>query len=186
MARGTIRRFSDGLVQLVAPLDYSDPSVPAVAAGTSTFRLYNDDKRTQITSDAVAGATVISISYAVFCLKKKTIAIRLDDTTTIHSTTVVSKSSVNRNMSIANAIPAGRTAKAGAWVQVYLGSSSAIAMTSYGTPATARDNWGYVGVIPDTLELFNVNKVGIETEFIQSVTGNRLFKRRTEMVVEED
>ena len=184
MARGAIRRFSDGTVQLVAPLDYANPSTPATATGTATFRLYDDDKRSRLTKDTEATETGIFVENPNVFSAGDAVAIRLDDTTSLHHTTISAVGS--SSLILAAGIPAGRTAKKGGWIQAYLGTSAAISMTAYGTPSVSTETWGYIGTIPDDLDLFDVSSVGIEVEFVQSTTNARLFKRRTEPVIDED
>ena len=186
VVRGAIRRFSDGTIQLLDVEDHSDPSTPLLISSLAVgdARLYDARRRSEITADLAATGTLLQVEDNSDFAVGDTIEIRLDDTTTLHGTTVATINTNGQEIGLTAAIPASRTAKKGGFIQKPIGSAIDIT-TLFGTPALNDDTWGYIGFVPDDLDLFDVEEVGIEVD-VNNGAGFRLFKRRTEPVIEED
>lgn len=183
---GTARRFSDGSVRLTGVVDHSTPSAPATvsSADAVTGRLYNGLQRSRVTATLAAAGTVLAVRDASLFAASDAVQVRLDDTTTLHDTTVSSIDTAANTVTLSAAIPAGRNAPAGTWLQKPIGSSFDM-NTAYGTPAVNSYDWGFVGYYGDTIDLFDVDQVRIEIDF-DGGTNKRLFKAVTVPVVTED
>ena len=174
------RKFSDGSVAITGLTDYTDPSAPAAVTSVDsiTGRLYDGDRRTRVTVDLDdAGGLQLRVESAVGFEIGDAVEIRLDDAVTLHTSTVTNVTSTAESVTLTDAIPAGRVAKRGAWLQKPIGASFPIE-TVYGTPLPDRYEWGYIGFYADDLDLFDVENVRAEADIV--VTGGaRLFKALT-------
>lgn len=179
----SVRKFSDGSVRLTGVTDLTDPSAPAaISSATVTGRLYDGVRRALITEDLAATGTTLKLSDVSHFEVGDAVQVRLDDTLTLHDTTISAKDASASTVTLAAAIPASRTAKKGAWLQKPIGSS--FAMTVYGTPAPDDQTWGFIGFYDDDIDLFDVAYVRSEVDF-DGGAGLRLFKAMTVPVIEE-
>ena len=183
---GTARRFSDGSVRITGVVDHSTPSAPVTVSSATavTGRLYNGLQRSRVTATLAAAGTVLYVQDATHFAVGDSVEVRLDDTTTLHSTTIAGIPSTDEFVTLSDAIPAGRNAPAGTWLQKPIGSSFDM-NTAYGTPAVNSYDWGFIGFYSDTIDLFDVEQVRIEVDF-DGGTSKRLFKAVTVPVVTED
>ena len=179
--RGARPRLSDSSVVLYGPTDKSDPSNPlAIVSGSGTLRVYDEDRKAYIEADAIAAATEITVDSGLAFVVGDTVEIRLDDTVTLHTSTVTVVASTV--VTIADAIPAGRYAPRGGYILKPIGTS--VSMNIYNAAGALPDtkNWGWIGFVADDVDLWDVQNVREEVDF-SGGAGLRIFKIRTEPVI---
>ena len=169
---GKLPYRTDKVYRVVDPEDVTVPSTDPLrllseANGASgQLRAYMDANDTNLAGDYSASATVLLVDDVGGFAADDDVEIELDAVGTFHEDVVASVDPDASTITITTGLPGA--ASTGRRVRKLLAD---IAMVEYGTPAVADETWGWLGVLPDTLDVKIGNLVAVEAVFKGSPTG---------------
>ena len=175
MARQVIARYSDYDVKVIAPIaDHTNTPLDDAAGASSSFKVYDPAMDESISVAEAAGQDVLNVTNVGVFRINKVVEVTQDDDS-LHTQAITDIDTEAGTITIAAVTT--DTCQPGNRVRVLLGSK--ISQAEFGTANIDTENWGYIGVFPDTHVAhddplaktgFNVD---VETTFVGGVGLNR-------------
>lgn len=160
--RWQLELHSDGLLLLLGPTGFADPSDPsALDGGTCTGRLLSNTIRSRVAADGDVNGTDVTVEDGSLFTAGDTCHMMRDD----KSHVLLTVDSVADNVVTLSTMGAGRFCPAKDWNFLSFQFGSDISMTTYGTPLASGNLWGYSGLVDYDLDLLLADDLRAEVDF---------------------